>query len=158
MNKKTIKIIIISVFLLLIFITAFSAIQGAIESYNYDMDPANGVDILEGVGAAMILGVGGFIVLYEIDLFYTTYYFLIRPKTVRKSILMILANLSLLLIFFTRYLADILRDYVSNVFSEEWIIPIFLFFAYVVLRCVCLIIDAVEKIQTEKKEIYDGNK
>ena len=152
MNKKTIKIIIISVFLLLIFITAFSAIQGAIESYNYDMDPANGVDILEGVGAAMILGVGGFIVLYEIDLFYTTYYFLIRPKTVRKSILMILANLSLLLIFFTRYLADILRDYVSNIFSEEWIIPIFLFFAYIVLRCVCLMVDAIEYNENKEEE------
>lgn len=39
------KIIIICTFLLLIFITAFVFIKGAIESYNYDMDPANGVDI-----------------------------------------------------------------------------------------------------------------
>ena len=76
MKKK----IIIGIFSLLILITAIFFVAGAIVSYNYDMDPANGVDILEGFGAALTLIVGGLVVFYELDLFYTVYYFLIKPK------------------------------------------------------------------------------
>ena len=47
MKKK----IIIGVFSLLILITAIVFIVGAMQSYNYDMYPANGVDIFEGFGA-----------------------------------------------------------------------------------------------------------
>ena len=89
--------------MLLIVITSLLFIKGAIDSYNYDMDPANGVDILEGFGAVLTMMVGGFVVFYELDLFYTVYYFFIKPKTVAKSILNILSNLSLLLIFFSEY-------------------------------------------------------
>ena len=65
MKKK----IFICISLLLILITAILFIIAAVESYNYDMDPANGVDILEGVGAAIALILGGFAVFYELDLF-----------------------------------------------------------------------------------------
>lgn len=53
------KTIIICVFILLILVTAFGFVKGAIDSYNYDMDPNNGVDLLEGLGAvfALIIGV-----------------------------------------------------------------------------------------------------
>ena len=98
MKKK----IIICVFSVLIFITAIVFIVGAIQSYNYDMDPANGVDILEGFGAVITLMVGGFVVFYELDLFYTVYYFLIYPKTIAESILNLLANATLLLVFFNK--------------------------------------------------------
>ena len=47
MKKK----IVICVFLLLIFITAIISIISAIYSYNYDIDPNNGVYLLEGFGA-----------------------------------------------------------------------------------------------------------
>ena len=57
MKKK----IIICVFSILILITAIVFIVGAIQSYNYDMDPANGV-VLEGLGAVLTLMVGGFVV------------------------------------------------------------------------------------------------
>ncbi len=56
------KKIIIGVFSLLILITAIFFVVVAIDSYNYDMAPANGVDILEGFGAVLILMVGGFVV------------------------------------------------------------------------------------------------
>ena len=39
---KTKKIIIVSIFLVIIAITAIYTITGAVKSYNYDMDPANG--------------------------------------------------------------------------------------------------------------------
>ena len=45
MKKK----ILIGAFLLLVLITAIIFIVAAIDSYNYDMNPANSVDILEGV-------------------------------------------------------------------------------------------------------------
>lgn len=128
MRKK--KIIIISIFLLLIVITSFAFIKGAIDSYNYDMDPANGVDIMEGMGAAMLIVLGGFVVFYEIDLFYTVYYFLIMPKTTVKSVLNVLSNVSLLLQFFVVHIARIISV------SEETDLALALFCIYIVLRAV----------------------
>ena len=131
MKRK--KIIIISIFWLLIVITSLLFIKGAIDSYNYDMDSANGVDILEGFEAVLTMMVGGFVVFYELDLFYTVYYFFIKPKTVAKSILNILSNLSLLLIFFSEYYKDI--------FKEDVIAPLIVFFTYIVLRIVYVIVS-----------------
>ena len=128
MKKK----IVICVFLTVILITAIFFIAVAIDSYNYDMDPANGVDILEGFGAVLAIMIGAFVVFYELDLFYTVYYFLIKPKTIVKSILNILANMSLLLIFFT--------DYYKNVFSEDVIAIFIVLTIYVVLRISSFII------------------
>ena len=128
MKKK----IIICIFLTIILITAIFFIAAAIDSYNYDMNPANGVDILEGFGAVLAIMIGAFVVFYELDLFYTVYYFLIKPKTIAKSILNILANASLLLIFFA--------DYYKNIFSEDVIAPLLIFAIYVALRISSLII------------------
>ncbi len=140
MKKK----IIISVFSLLILITAIVFIVGAIQSYNYDMDPANGVDILEGFGAVLTLVVGGFVVFYELDLFYTVYYFFIKPKTVTKTILNVLSNLTLLTIIFIDSIAHFLFKYVSEIFGEEIILLFALFFIYVILRIVCATIPVVQ--------------
>ena len=115
MKKK----IIICIFLTIILITAIFFMAAAIDSYNYDMNSANGVDILEGFGAVLAIMIGAFVIFYELDLFYTVYYFLIKPKTIAKSILNILANTSLLLIFFA--------DYYKNVFSEDVIAPLLVF-------------------------------
>ena len=97
------------------------------------MAPANGVDILEGFGAVLTMMVGGFVVFYELDLFYTVYSFFIKPKTVAKSMLNILSNLSLLLIFFSEYYKDI--------FKEDVIAPLIVFFTYIVLRIVYVIVS-----------------
>lgn len=142
MKKK--KIIIISIFLTLILITSFVFLKGAIDSYNYDMDPANGVDIMEGMGAAILIGLGGFIVFYELDLFYTVYYFFIRPKTLIKSILVILANFTLLLVLFSQNIIDFVRIYFRNIVEspfEDGIIPIGLFLIYFILKMVSLMIS-----------------
>ena len=135
MKKR--KIIIISIFLLLIVITSFSFVKGAIDSYNYDMDPANGVDIVEGFDAVLIMMVGGFVVFYELDLFHTVYYFFIKPKTVAKSILNIFSNLSLLLIFFSESYKDIFR--------EDVIAPLIVLFTYIVLRIVYVMVYSSQK-------------
>lgn len=134
MKKK----ILIGIFLLLILITAIVFLAGAIKSYNYDMDPANGVDILEGVGSAILIMLGGLVILCELDLFFTVYYFFMKPKTLSKSIFMILSQLLLLLVFFSRYLAKFLSEYVSDVFKEEIIVIFPIFFLYVILRTVCV--------------------
>ena len=132
MRKK--KTIIISIFLLLIVITSFAFIKGAIDSYNYDMDPANGVDIMEGMGAAMLIVLGGFVVFYETDLFYTVYYFFVEPKTVTRSVLNVGSNLALLLTFFCGRICRALGLRIG-----------FLWFAllvlYVVLRTVCAVLS-----------------
>ena len=133
MKKK--KRIIICTFLLLIFATAIYTVVSAIDSYQYDMNPANGVDIMEGFGAALIMMVGGFVVLYELDLFYTVYYFFIKPKTKTKSILNVLSNVSLLLIYGYAIISD--RFMPLRVLE---ILPFVLFFAYMVLRTIYCVI------------------
>ena len=142
MKKK--KIIIISFFLTLILITSFVFLKGAIDSYNYDMDPANGVDIMEGMGAAFLIIIGGIVVFYELDLFYTVYYFFIRPKTLIKSILVIFSNLTLLLVLFSENIIDFVRIHFRNIVEspfEEGIIPIGLFLIYFILKMVSLMIS-----------------
>ena len=95
MKKK----IIIFGFLALIAATLALGVFYAVESYRFDMDPANGIDIMEGLGAAMIMIVTGFLLVYEIDLFYTVYYFFVLPKNTAKTILNICAQLSLVLLY-----------------------------------------------------------
>ena len=133
MKKK--KIIIAAIFLTLIAVTAIYTVVSAVKSYQYDMDPANRIDIMEGMGAAILLGLGGFVVFYELDLFYTVYYFLVKPKSIAKSILNILSNVSLLLQFF------VLRIARAFSISEETDLAIALFFIYVVFRTVYLFVS-----------------
>ncbi len=142
MKRK--KIIAICAFLLLILVTATAFLIAAIDSYNYDMDPANGVDIMEGMGAAFLIIIGGLVVFYELDLFYTVYYFLIRPKTLIKSILVIFSNLTLLLVLFSENIIDFVRIHFRNIVEspfEEGIIPIGLFLIYFILKMVSLMIS-----------------
>ena len=143
MKRK--KIIAICAFLLLILVTATAFLIAAIDSYNYDMDPANGVDILEGFGSAMLIMVGGLVILCEIDLFFTVYYFLIKPKILSKSIFMILSQLFLLIVFSSGHLARFLSEYVSDIFKEEIIVIAPIFFFYVILRLICVSICFSEK-------------
>ncbi|MBR5314639.1 MAG: hypothetical protein IKU45_04400 [Clostridia bacterium] len=140
MKKK----IFICISLLLILITAILFIIAAVESYNYDMDAANGVDIMEGFGAVLAILVGGFAVFYELDLFYTLYYFFFRTKTVAKSILNIFSNLALLSVVFTDSISHFLSKNVSSVFNEEIIVLFALLFIYFVLRSVCAMIPNVK--------------
>ena len=135
MKKK----IIIGAFLLLIVITAIVFIIGAIQSYNYDITN-NPDDKWVGFGSVLTLIVGGFVVLYEFDLFYTAYYFLTKPKTIVKSILNILANFTLVIMYFTDSISHFLFKYVSEIFGEEVILLFILFFTYVILRIACAII------------------
>ena len=130
MKKK----IIIAVFTLLIIITAIIFVIGAIDTYNYEV--AND-DIMVGLVAAMVLVIGTFVVFYELDLFYTAYYFFVKPKTIGKSILNVFSNLTLLSIVFTDSIAHFLYKYVSEVFGEEVIVQFALFITYVILRIVC---------------------
>ncbi len=145
MKKK----IIIAVFSLLILVTAIIFIVGAISSYNYDVKTLSG-DIGDakwiGFGAILTLMVGSFVVFYELDLFYTVYYFFIKPKTTMKSTLNIFSNISLLLVIFTDYISHFLFKYVSEIFGEETIVLLALLFIYVVLRIVCAIIPTRKSV------------
>ena len=150
MKKK--KLIIVCIFLTLIALTTIYTVVAAVKSYQYDMDPANGVDIFEGFGAVYIMMIGGFVVFCELDLFYTVYYFFIKSKTVVKSILNILSHLTLLVVFFTDHIIDFGRKYLPSIFEttlEEGIIPIGLFFTYIVLRVVYFIVSTRDLAQEQ---------
>ena len=141
MKKK----ILLTAFFVLFLLTAILFIVAAIHSYQYDMDPANGVDILEGVGAGMLLVLGAIVGMCEIDFFLTAYYFIVLPKTLPKSIFMILSQLSILIVIFSQDLARLLSRYVLNVFSEEAIVIVPIFFLYVIFRMICVSICFVKK-------------
>ena len=142
MKKK----IIIGVFLTLILITVIIFIVGAISSYNYDITNHSD-DKWIGFGVVLTLIVGGFVVFYELDLFYTLYYFFVKPKTIAKSILNVVSNLTLLSMFFTDSIAHFLYKYVSQVFGEEVIVLFALFFIYVILRIICVTISIKHTIK-----------
>jgi hypothetical protein len=104
MKKK--KLIITWIFVALIILTVIGIILLAVDSFRYDPGPgASGVDYLPKLlGWFYILVYGTLAILYELDLFCTVCYFLVKPKTKVKSVLNILCNLSLflclLLVFF----------------------------------------------------------
>ena len=56
MKKK----IIVGFFIGLILLTAIFFLAVAIKSYQYDMDPQNGVDVFEGVAAFLCVVIGAF--------------------------------------------------------------------------------------------------
>lgn len=95
--RVVLRVVLICLFVALIATTAGVTLHAAIESYRYDMDPANGVDIFEGFGAAFALMIGGFIAVCELELFFVLFY-LTQKKTVTKTVFNIVCPLCLLMI------------------------------------------------------------
>lgn len=133
------KIFILS-FLLLVLITAILFAVAIVHSYNYDMDPANGVDIFKGLHASILFVLAWLVILCELDLFFTVYYFVIKPKTLPRSICMIMSHLMLLMVIFSENLAKFLSLHVSDIFKEEINAVAPIFFFYVILRITCIMI------------------
>ena len=125
MKKKITTVI----FVLLILATVVGTFALAIDSYHYDMDPQNGVDIFEGVSSILIVIAGILIVLYELDLWYTVSYFLFRQKTAAKTILNLLANMTFLSVF----LCGFCESDAPSIKTLELTLLI-LFFLYILFR------------------------
>ena len=133
-NTKNInkKIIVSLIFCVLIFATMiYFIVSAAVTQHAESKDPA--IDILEGLAATIVVVVGGFIVLYECDLFYTVYYLLFGQKRKAKTVLVILANLTLIMIFIYSYLSD---KYMG--LRKYGIIAFILFAVYIVFKIVAL--------------------
>lgn len=133
-NTKNInkKIIVSLIFCVLIFATMiYFIVSAAITQHAESKDPA--IDILEGLEATIVVIIGGFIVLYECDLFYTVYYLLFGQKRKAKTVLVILANITLIMIFIYSYLSD---RYMG--LRKYEIIAFILFAVYIVFKIVAL--------------------
>lgn len=143
MKKK----IIIGVFCTIIFATIVYSIVGAIQSYHYDIE--NNVDILEGFGGVLVLMVGGYVVFYELDLFYTVYYFLTKPTSVVKSTLNILSNLSLFMIVLSTLFPELFRviakPFMALFQNEDGLVLLLFIFTYIVFRVSYGIVCAINK-------------
>ena len=133
MKKK----ILIGSFFALILATVITTVYCAIRTYHYEVAHD---DLLIGLGAAMVVLIGGFAVIYELDLFYTLLYFLAKQKTVARSILNIASNATLLSVVFRNSIARFLSQHVLPAFREEWIVLLLLLLIYVVLRVICAVI------------------
>ena len=133
-NTKNInkKIIVSLIFCVLIFATMiYFIVSAAVTQHAESKDPA--IDILEGLAATIVVIIGGFIVLYECDLFYTVYYLLFGQKRKAKTVLVILANITLIMIFIYSYLSD---RYMG--LRKYEIIAFILFAVYIVFKIVAL--------------------
>ena len=138
MKKK----IIIGIFSVLILITiiAFSILM--INDYNHAIEID---DPLASLGVVIALFLGGCVVFYECDLFYTVYYFFVKPKTVLKSVLHILSHLSLVLIgAFATPLASILP---VSVRRNGGLVVGVLFLIYVILRSASILVSIEDPVQ-----------
>ncbi len=139
------KIIVIAAFSVLILITAIIFTSWIMQALGFDMYSNDEFDIGEGFFGLILTVVGGTVIFYELDLFYTVYYFLIKPKTKIKSILNILSNLSLL--FAIMYVGLSIFFIGQRVYES---VPITLLLAYVILRIVYLIVSIVLKIKAHR--------
>ncbi|MBQ7171694.1 MAG: hypothetical protein IJR89_05400 [Clostridia bacterium] len=131
------KKVIVGIFSALIFLTILCFIVSAIHTYR---DELKQDDMLEGLGAALLLVAGGFVVLYECDLFYTLYYFLIKPKTKAKTVLNVLANLSFISMFAFCFLSNVYMGLRKFEFAL-----LVLFAVYVVVRMIYLVVSGAQK-------------
>ena len=159
MNKKK-KIVLI--FVLLILFTLVASFLFAIKVYNEAMAEAEKIGrdyrfVWFGAFAMILLGM--FVVVYEIDLFYTVYSAAIKPKPVLKTILSILANLCLMLFtagLICRFLhgatplenASVMDRIVDKIDN----IAMIAFYVYLPLRPAALIAAFVSRKADEKKQ------
>lgn len=156
MDKKK---IIVLIFVLLIVCTIVASFLLAIRIYNEEVAEAEkiGRDYrFVGFGAFAMILLGMFVVVYEIDLFYTVYSAAIKPKPVIKTIFSILANLCLMLLtagllfYFLHGAAPAHNTPVIYrvVDKIEWIA----FYMYLPLRLGALIAALVSRKADEKKQ------
>ncbi len=139
------KIIVIAAFSVLILITAIIFTSWIMQALGFDMYSNDEFDIGEGFFGLILTVFGGMVIFYELDLFYTVYYFLIKPKTKIKSILNILSNLSLLLAI----ICDCFPIFFIGPIAYEYILGA-LFLTYVILRIVYLIVSIILKIKAHR--------
>lgn len=159
MNKKK-RIVLI--FVLLIVFTIVASFLLAIKVYNEEVEEVEkiGGDYrFVGFGAFVMILLGMFVVVYEIDLFYTVYSAAIKPKPVIKTILSILANLCLML-FTAGLLCRFLHgatplEYASvmdRIVDKIEKIAVIAFYVYLPLRPAALIAALVTRKADEKKQ------
>ena len=77
------KITVIAVFSVLILSTLILFAAWLMQALSYDMYSNNELDIGEGVFGLVLIIIGGSLVFYELDLFYTVYCFLIKWNTLQ---------------------------------------------------------------------------
>lgn len=129
---KTKRIVSIA-FCTLILVTMLVFAVSAIRTYRIETaDPA--VDILEDMGAAMVAIIGGAVVFFECDLFYTVRYLLFGQKRRAKTALVVVANVTLLLILLYAHLSD---KYMG--LRQFEVTPFVLFAVYLVIRVAALL-------------------
>ncbi len=129
------KKFIIGFFLLLIIATMVFFSVVAYDSWSYDMDPENGVDLLEGFGAMMAVAIGGTLVWYELDLMCTLCYFFGGNRTIVKTLVNIFSSLSFTLVLLYGWLSNFCMQ--LRVYEGTLIILVVI---YIVLRIthICL--------------------
>ncbi len=132
MKKKTILVL---VFCTLILATLLTFAVIAFRVYRSEMEDPN-IDIMPGFGAVMTAGMGGLLVWYECDLFYTVFCLSFGRRGKVRAVSLLLANIMLLLFLVYLYLPEMdmeLRQY-------EWLLPA-LFVAYLIFRVVALFLS-----------------
>ena len=124
MRKK--KIVTLCIFLALLL---FSILFTIVQTVNVLRSQNSG--LLGGIDSSVVILFGQIVILYQLDFFYTLFYFLFKPKTTAKTVLNLLSTVSFSLAFilwnlFGRY--PVLTKYDA--------IPVILFCVFATFRCV----------------------
>ncbi len=135
MSKK--KVITI-VFASLILATIALFLWAAIDTYNYEIKK---YDIFEGLGAIYVVFIGGLVVIYEFDLFYTINYFVTKKKHLPESVLNILVNFCWLM--FIAYIFFGVK--LESIFGDVSFLSLFLVIA-IALRIIYIFVVTVRDI------------
>lgn len=142
------KRIIIGIFSALILITIVAILAVLISACNldYEADPNAKYAAL---GAYMFMFLGGCVVFYECDLFYTVYNLLVRPQTTLKTALNILSHLSL---FFATISVSLVYWLPDSLGRSAWLrvdetVTTILILTYIVLRMIYLLVIAFSSVE-----------
>lgn len=131
------KYITASVFCALMLLTAVFFLIAGIDVYRTEMEQSPN-ESFAGMGAAILAVIGIYILICELNLFVTVYYFLFSRKTTARTVLSILSTLTLVLIGIYEPVSG-----VCTVLRRYEAIFCGLLVAYVLLRSIYWVVWAV---------------
>lgn len=132
------KIITCCVFGAAILATIMLTTVGAVVTYQNEVEND---DFFVGLGAAIVVILGGMAVFCESDLFFTVNYFLFKPKNTARTAFCILSDLFLVLTIAYTFFSEFLTRFM--VLRKYEFVPLILFGFFVIFRIVFFVMPMI---------------
>lgn len=136
MKKK----IVVSIFTFLILATAVFFVVSGVRTFIFPSRPAEGIERIAG---AFWLVLGGIVVFYELDLFYTVYSLFVKNPSPARTVLLVLSHGALLLAFLIDPLCTLLRDDFPGILALDEETIFVLLGIYAILRALVFMVSVM---------------